>query len=65
MFFCFISRIDILDRTNTNRMPWHDVAVCVWGHVARDVARHFIQRWNFTKVWSNDDVIKSISSSDN
>ncbi|XP_028397281.1 phospholipase D1-like [Dendronephthya gigantea] len=41
---------DIIDRSSTNRMPWHDVAVCIWGQVARDVARHFIQRWNFTKL---------------
>ena len=32
-------------------MPWHDIASAVHGKAARDVARHFIQRWNFTKVW--------------
>lgn len=31
-------------------MPWHDIASAVHGRAARDVARHFIQRWNFTKV---------------
>lgn len=31
-------------------MPWHDIASVVHGKAARDVARHFIQRWNFTKV---------------
>ena len=31
-------------------MPWHDIAVCLYGQSARDVARHFIQRFNFTKV---------------
>lgn len=31
-------------------MPWHDIASAVHGKAARDVARHFIQRWNFTKV---------------
>ena len=30
-------------------MPWHDVAGCVIGSAARDMARHFIQRWNFIK----------------
>lgn len=33
-------------------MPWHDIASVVHGRAARDVARHFIQRWNFTKARS-------------
>ena len=28
-------------------MPWHDIAVAVQGNAARDVARHFIQRYIF------------------
>ena len=32
------------------RMPWHDVGVCLHGQAARDVAWHFVQRWNFAKV---------------
>jgi phosphatidylserine/phosphatidylglycerophosphate/cardiolipin synthase-like enzyme len=31
-------------------MPWHDVGASVVGTAARDVARHFIQRWNAVKV---------------
>lgn len=31
-------------------MPWHDEALVVFGKTARDVARHFIQRWNIHKV---------------
>lgn len=41
---------DFIDRYSTPRMPWHDIASAVHGKAARDVARHFIQRWNFTKV---------------
>ncbi|KAF7700455.1 hypothetical protein HF521_003413 [Silurus meridionalis] len=41
---------DFIDRYTTPRMPWHDIASVVHGKAARDVARHFIQRWNFTKV---------------
>ncbi|XP_067142293.1 phospholipase D1 isoform X2 [Centruroides vittatus] len=41
---------DLVDRTVTPRMPWHDIGVLVQGSAARDVARHFIQRWNFTKL---------------
>ncbi|XP_053115451.1 phospholipase D2 isoform X2 [Hemicordylus capensis] len=41
---------DFIDRLQTPRMPWRDVGVAVHGAAARDVARHFIQRWNFTKT---------------
>ncbi|MCI4391684.1 hypothetical protein PGIGA_G00137210 [Pangasianodon gigas] len=41
---------DFIDRHLTPRMPWHDIASVVHGRAARDVARHFIQRWNFTKI---------------
>ncbi|XP_040858866.1 phospholipase D1 isoform X2 [Ochotona curzoniae] len=41
---------DFIDRYSTPRMPWHDIASAVHGRAARDVARHFIQRWNFTKI---------------
>ena len=30
-------------------MPWHDVSIGVIGTPARDVARHFVQKWNFIK----------------
>ncbi|XP_063157864.1 phospholipase D2 isoform X1 [Candoia aspera] len=41
---------DFIDRFQTPRMPWRDVGVAVHGVAARDVARHFVQRWNFTKT---------------
>lgn len=40
---------DSIDRNTTPRMPWHDVSCVVIGDAARDVARHFIERWNHTK----------------
>ena len=43
---------DLLTREEHPRMPWHDISCCVYGEPARDVARHFIQRFNFTKVSS-------------
>ncbi|KAI7828836.1 hypothetical protein BC939DRAFT_443074 [Gamsiella multidivaricata] len=39
--------VDTIDRTENPRMPWHDVGLQILGQPARDVARHFIQRWNF------------------
>ncbi|XP_078230168.1 phospholipase D2 isoform X7 [Callithrix jacchus] len=41
---------DFINRETTPRMPWRDVGVVVHGLPARDLARHFIQRWNFTKT---------------
>lgn len=41
---------DLVDRTKTPRMPWHDVHSVVVGQPARDVARHFIERWNSVKL---------------
>uniref|UniRef100_A0A1D1XVZ3 phospholipase D n=3 Tax=Magnoliopsida TaxID=3398 RepID=A0A1D1XVZ3_9ARAE len=40
---------DELDRAKYPRMPWHDVHCALWGPPCRDVARHFVQRWNFAK----------------
>ncbi|XP_018404996.1 PREDICTED: phospholipase D1 [Cyphomyrmex costatus] len=41
---------DLVDRTTTPRMPWHDIGVLVQNAAARDIARHFIQRWNAVKL---------------
>ncbi|MBA0770961.1 hypothetical protein Gotri_019499 [Gossypium trilobum] len=40
---------DELDRGKYPRMPWHDVHCALWGPPCRDVARHFVQRWNHAK----------------
>ncbi|PIL22872.1 hypothetical protein GSI_15568 [Ganoderma sinense ZZ0214-1] len=37
---------DMYDRGKVPRMPWHDVSMQVVGQPARDLARHFVQRWN-------------------
>ncbi|KAL8157962.1 phospholipase D zeta 1-like isoform X2 [Apium graveolens] len=40
---------DEIDREQYPRMPWHDVHCALWGPPCRDVARHFVQRWNYAK----------------
>lgn len=35
------------DRNTVCRMPWHDVHTMIIGEPARDMARHFVQRWNY------------------
>ena len=41
---------DELERKKYPRMPWHDVHCALSGPPCRDVARHFVQRWNHAKV---------------
>ncbi|KIY71705.1 phospholipase D [Cylindrobasidium torrendii FP15055 ss-10] len=38
---------DMYDRTKVPRMPWHDVGMQIVGQPVRDLARHFVQRWNY------------------
>jgi phospholipase D1/2 len=38
---------EMYDRTQVPRMPWHDVGMQMIGQPARDLSRHFVQRWNF------------------
>uniref|UniRef100_A0A8C1WN06 Phospholipase n=1 Tax=Cyprinus carpio TaxID=7962 RepID=A0A8C1WN06_CYPCA len=44
---------DNVDRTQVPRIPWRDLGAVHHGKAARDLARHFIQRWNFTKIFKN------------
>ncbi|KAG0289653.1 Phospholipase D1, partial [Dissophora globulifera] len=41
---------DLIEKRLLARMPWHDVSLGVAGQPARDIARHFVQRWNFVKL---------------
>ena len=38
---------EMYDRSKVPRMPWHDISMQVVGQPARDLSRHFVQRWNF------------------
>ncbi|KAL5119618.1 hypothetical protein ACEQ8H_002464 [Pleosporales sp. CAS-2024a] len=35
-----------LDRTQSSRMGWSDVSLCLAGPVVHDLRTHFVQRWN-------------------
>lgn len=35
------------DRQAIPRMPWHDIHMVTLGKIASDLARHFVQRWNY------------------
>lgn len=38
---------NMYDRSVVPRMPWHDIHMCTTGQPARDLARHYVQRWNY------------------
>lgn len=40
---------DMYDRSTVPRMPWHDVGMQMVGQPARDLTRHFVQRWNYLR----------------
>ena len=52
------------DREQEARMPWHDVHCRIIGPVVADIARHFVERWNFSKFGTEEAItdIKQNSS---
>lgn len=38
---------EMYDRQQVARMPWHDISMQIVGQPARDLTRHFVQRWNY------------------
>ena len=38
---------EMYDRQKVARMPWHDISMQIVGQPARDLTRHFVQRWNY------------------
>ncbi|VDO00428.1 unnamed protein product [Rodentolepis nana] len=48
---------DRINRNEVPRMPWHDVGCVVTGSIVSDFSRHFIQRWNATRVGSQPSPI--------
>jgi phospholipase D1/2 len=42
-------RANMLNRTESARMPWHDVSMSAKGPIVHSFSAHFIQRWNFVK----------------
>ena len=56
--------IESADREKEARMPWHDVHCRIIGPVVADIARHFVERWNFSKFGTEEAItdIKTNSS---
>ncbi|BGP15028.1 hypothetical protein JCM10213_002827 [Rhodosporidiobolus nylandii] len=47
---------DMYDRGKVPRQPWHDIGLQIIGQPARDLCRHFIQRWNYLLRTKNHSV---------
>jgi len=41
---------------NEIRMPWHDVHSRLIGPVVADIARHFVERWNFSRFGTGSGI---------
>ena len=46
-----------LKRTESSRMGWSDLSICIKGPMIEDLRAHFVQRWNFI-YWEKYDVQK-------
>ena len=44
------------DRKTELRMPWHDVHCRLIGPVVADIARHFVERWNFSRFGTGSGI---------
>ncbi|BGP39024.1 Phospholipase D1 [Rhodotorula kratochvilovae] len=47
---------DMYDRSKVPRQPWHDIGLQIIGQPARDLCRHFMQRWNYLLRTKNHSV---------
>ena len=48
--------IESCDRKKEIRMPWHDVHSRLIGPVVADIARHFVERWNFSRFGTGSGI---------
>ena len=52
---------EAIERTKP-RMPWHDIHSMIEGPAVLDIARHFVERWNFVKAYTNTVGITNIQT---
>ena len=48
--------VESCDRKKEIRMPWHDVHSRLIGPVVADIARHFVERWNFSRFGTGSGI---------
>ena len=42
--------LTLIDKQSQPRMPWRDIGIQLRGEIVKDMARHFIQYWNFASI---------------
>ena len=50
-----------IDR-KTKKMPWHDIHSFIEGPAVLDISRHFVERWNYSKMSENDEGITDVQT---
>ena len=48
--------VESADRKTEVRMPWHDVHSRLIGPVVADIARHFVERWNYSRFGTGSGI---------
>ena len=48
--------VESADRKTELRMPWHDVHSRLIGPVVADIARHFVERWNYSRFGTGSGI---------
>ena len=51
-----------VDRKIYPKMPWHDIHSLIQGPAVLDIARHFVERWNYSKSSEDSEGITDIKT---
>ena len=51
-----------VDRRKYPKMPWHDIHSSIQGPAVLDIARHFVERWNYSKSSEDSEGITDIKT---
>ncbi|MGL4948071.1 MAG: phospholipase D-like domain-containing protein, partial [Mycoplasma sp.] len=54
--------VESVSRKKHCRMPWHDVHIRLEGPVCVDIARHFVERWNFERFEDKTESITNVKT---
>ena len=53
-----------IDRNKRPRMGWHDIHTMVKGPIVNDIARHFVERWNYSRINKGNKKLVNINAVD-
>ena len=53
-----------IDRNKMPRMGWHDIHTMVQGPIVNDIARHFVERWNYSRISKGNKKLVNVNTVD-